>query len=65
MSIKESSETEIKPEEEHFYTLSSEEVLSHLSVEENGLTSDEARRRIEHYGLNQLAEAPRPGFRTG
>jgi Ca2+-transporting ATPase len=27
-----------------------------------GLTSDEAKARLERYGLNELAETPRPGF---
>ena len=29
---------------------------------EEGLTADEARARLERYGLNELAETPRPGF---
>ena len=47
---------------ENWHTLSSQDVLSRLDVAENGLTSEEARKRQEHYGLNQLAEASRPGF---
>ncbi len=63
MSIKEQASQEIlQTEREDFYTLSSEEVLENLSVEEQGLTEEEAKRRLERYGLNQLAEAPRPGF---
>lgn len=45
-----------------WHALQATEVLDHLKVEENGLTSLEAKRRLEHYGPNQLKEAPRPGF---
>jgi Ca2+-transporting ATPase len=45
-----------------WHALGADEVLRHLRVEENGLTTEEARRRIEHYGENQLLEAPRPTF---
>ncbi|HEY3313539.1 MAG TPA: cation-translocating P-type ATPase [Anaerolineales bacterium] len=51
-----------KEELQHWHTLSSHEVLKTLNVAENGLTSDEAKRRLEEYGPNQLTEAPRPGF---
>ncbi len=52
------------PEQEHepWHALSPETVLHGLSVEENGLPSVEAARRLEHYSPNQLVEAPRPGF---
>jgi Ca2+-transporting ATPase len=51
------------PIENHaWHTLSAQEVLEHLKVQENGLTSAEAARRREHYGPNQLSEAKRPGF---
>ncbi len=43
-----------------WYALPPEEVLRHLQVSENGLTTEEARRRLETYGPNQLREAPRP-----
>jgi Ca2+-transporting ATPase len=47
---------------QEWHTLEVEEVLSHLRVEKNGLSSEEAKRRLEHYGPNQLKEAPRPTF---
>ena len=47
---------------ENWHALSAEEVLEHLKVRENGLTSSEVARRQAEYGLNQLTEAPRPGF---
>jgi Ca2+-transporting ATPase len=47
---------------ENWHALSTEEVLEHLKVRENGLTSSEVARRQAQYGLNQLTEAPRPGF---
>jgi Ca2+-transporting ATPase len=47
---------------ENWHALSAEEVLDHLKVRENGLTSTEVARRQAQYGLNQLTEAPRPGF---
>ncbi len=45
-----------------WHALSTKEVLEHLKVHENGLTSKEAGIRLAQYGQNQLAEAPRPGF---
>ena len=45
-----------------WHALKAEEVLHHLEVQGNGLTSDEAKRRLEQYGPNQLKEAPRPTF---
>jgi len=48
--------------QKEWHTLKAEEVLFHLEVREQGLTSDEAKRRLEHYGPNQLKEAPRPTF---
>ncbi len=47
---------------ENWHTLSSKEVLERLKVAEQGLTSEEAKKRLEQYGPNQLTEAPRPGF---
>lgn len=47
---------------ENWHTLSSKEVLERLKVAEQGLTSEEAKNRLEQYGPNQLTEAPRPGF---
>jgi Ca2+-transporting ATPase len=45
-----------------WHALKAEEVLDHLRVEGNGLTSAEAKRRLERYGPNQLKEAARPTF---
>ncbi|HVM70307.1 MAG TPA: calcium-translocating P-type ATPase, PMCA-type [Anaerolineales bacterium] len=47
---------------EDWHALSTDEVLGHLKVRENGLTGSEVARRQAQYGLNQLTEAPRPGF---
>ncbi|MCS7010449.1 MAG: cation-translocating P-type ATPase [Anaerolineales bacterium] len=49
-------------ESKDWHSLSLQEVLAHLQVQENGLSSEEAARRLTRYGLNQLAEKPRPGF---
>ncbi|CAG0984927.1 H+-transporting ATPase [Anaerolineales bacterium] len=54
------TQEEIKEQEWH--ALKAEEVLHHLEVRDEGLTSAEAERRLQHYGPNQLEEAPRPGF---
>jgi len=48
--------------QQEWHALTAEEVLDHLKVEDSGLTSAEAKRRLEHYGPNQLTEAPRPTF---
>src|SRR5829696_4871392 len=48
--------------QQQWHALKTEEVLHHLEVKGNGLTSEEARRRLEHYGPNQLKEGARPGF---
>jgi Ca2+-transporting ATPase len=45
-----------------WHTLSAEEIMGHLKVHENGLTSIEAGERLVQYGPNQLTEAPRPTF---
>jgi len=45
-----------------WHALSAEEVLENLRVKESGISSEEAAHRLEHYGPNQLTEAPRPGF---
>ncbi len=47
---------------EAWHALKAEEVLQNLKVQEHGLTTEEAARRQVTYGLNQLQEAPRPGF---
>jgi Ca2+-transporting ATPase len=48
--------------EQEWHALKAEEVLHHLEVRDEGLTSAEAEKRLQHYGPNQLEEAPRPGF---
>ena len=45
-----------------WHALETSDVLDHLKVHENGLTTEEANRRVEQFGLNQLKEAPRPTF---
>ncbi len=51
------------PRHEHeWHALETQEVLDHLEVQENGLTSEEAQKRLEVHGPNQLQEAPRPTF---
>jgi Ca2+-transporting ATPase len=47
---------------DNWHALSTEEVLEHLKVRENGLTGSEVVQRQAQYGFNQLTEAPRPGF---
>ncbi|MBI3173013.1 MAG: cation-translocating P-type ATPase [Chloroflexi bacterium] len=48
--------------QQDWHALDAREVLLHLQVEENGLTSAEAASRLAQYGENQLREAPRPTF---
>jgi Ca2+-transporting ATPase len=46
-----------------WHSLTTEQVLKELNTEfQTGLTSEEAARRLAKFGLNQLAEKPRPGF---
>ena len=46
-----------------WHSLTSEEVVAQLGTAQNeGLTSEEAARRLERFGPNQLQEQPRPGF---
>lgn len=52
----------IKDHEHDWHTLRPEQVLNHFEVQDNGLTSDEAKRRLEQYGPNALKESPRPTF---
>jgi len=54
------SKTQIHEHEWH--ALQADEVLLHLQVQNEGLSSEEVNKRLEHYGPNQLKEAPRPGF---
>ena len=51
-----------KTKQHEWHTLKLEEVLHHLKVQDNGLSTEEAKSRIEQYGPNQLKEAPRPTF---
>jgi len=44
------------PETRPWHALSLQEVLAHLKVQEDGLTSEEAARRLQQYGPNQLTE---------
>jgi Ca2+-transporting ATPase len=48
--------------QQDWHTLKAEEVLRHLKVQDHGLSSDEAKSRLEQYGPNQLKESPRPTF---
>jgi Ca2+-transporting ATPase len=46
-----------------WHALDSEEVLNKLQTHiQQGLSSEEAARRLKEYGPNQLTEKPRPGF---
>jgi len=47
---------------ENWHTLSPQQVLERLKVAENGLTDAEVQQRQAEFGLNELSEAPRPGF---
>jgi len=49
-------------QEQAWHALPVEEVLRHLEVQENGLSAEQAARRLQQYGPNQLQEAPRPTF---
>ncbi len=42
------------------YTLTTQEVLQGLSATADGLSSQEAAKRMEQYGPNKLKEAPKP-----
>ncbi|MFT3891781.1 MAG: cation-translocating P-type ATPase [Anaerolineales bacterium] len=45
-----------------WHALEAVEVLAHLKVQDHGLSTGEAKSRLEKYGPNQLKEAPRPTF---
>ncbi|TLN00319.1 ATPase, partial [bacterium] len=46
-----------------WHAMSTEEVLDQLQTPlQNGLSSEEAARRVAKYGLNELKEAPRRSF---
>ena len=51
-----------QPEHHEWHALGAQEVLDHLRVQGNGLTTEEAKQRLAYYGPNQLKEAPRPTF---
>lgn len=55
------SSESIKSQQE-WHALTAEQVLQHLQVYDEGLSTEEAEKRLKQYGLNQLREAPRPGF---
>ena len=42
------------------YTMSTEEVLKNLEVDENGLSSQQAQERLQKYGPNKLKEGAKP-----
>lgn len=44
----------------YFYQKDSEEILNELETSNSGLSENEAKSRLEKYGLNKLPEAPRP-----
>ncbi len=46
----------------HWHTLGLDDVLVKLEALSNGLSSDEAARRMERYGRNELKEKPKPTF---
>jgi P-type Ca2+ transporter type 2C len=54
--------TPVPTKTEPWHALTASEVLEHLKVREDGLTSPEAAERLAQYGPNQLTEAPRPTF---
>ncbi|MCB0103809.1 MAG: cation-translocating P-type ATPase [Anaerolineales bacterium] len=51
-------------QQHEFHALTADETLKHLEVFEEGLSTEEAEKRLKHYGQNELREAPRPGFLT-
>jgi Ca2+-transporting ATPase len=51
-----------KHHEHDWHALKAEDVLNHLEVQHDGLSSEEVEKRMQSYGPNQLKEAPRPGF---
>jgi len=53
---------DISNHEHDWHTLKPEDVLEHFEVQDNGLSDEQVKRRLEHYGPNQLKEAPRPTF---
>ncbi len=59
-------DSEVKQNENlqiNWHSLSHEEVIQSLETEiQTGLSSSDVEKRQKQYGLNQLQEAPRPGF---
>ncbi|MFN8414529.1 MAG: HAD-IC family P-type ATPase, partial [Anaerolineales bacterium] len=55
-------ELENQHHEHAWHALEAEKVLNHLEVQQQGLSSGEAEKRLKQYGPNQLQEAPRAGF---
>ncbi len=51
-----------KQDDQAWHALTLDDVLRHLEVQEDGLSSEQAARRLRQYGQNQLQEAPRPTF---
>ncbi len=45
-----------------WHDLKLEDVYTRLEASQQGLTTEEVARRTERYGLNELAEKPRPSF---
>ena len=45
---------------EKTYTLSTQQVLTKLGVDENGLTAQQAQERLEKFGPNKLKEGEKP-----
>jgi Ca2+-transporting ATPase len=62
MILEKNGTAESERHEHEWHALEAKEVLKHLDVAGNGLTSEEAKRRLEQNGPNQLKEAPRPTF---
>jgi Ca2+-transporting ATPase len=51
------------PDGQHWHTLGAEQVLETLNtLAERGLSDEEAARRMQEFGPNQLTEAPPPTF---
>ena len=57
------SSTQAAPQEQPWHALSQEQLLQQLATPvDSGLTSEEAARRLQSYGPNQLDEAPGQTF---
>ncbi len=54
---------DLRQDERVWHALEVSDLLPALATSpERGLTAEEAARRLERYGYNELAEKPRPGF---